>query len=275
MDRPFPDLSTVQDPADVLPLHVAVLDMLVERLAHPLTAGPIAELTPLEDYSLRHLAKAAGTTRSALVLMRDRCWTDACILTRAVFEQLFAYLWVVQDPGRAEVRSVMVTLKQEWANAKYLEGLAVNAPPGAQARLLAEAARYKGVADALLARLAAELGTTEKKVRDEATLRISAKAIAVNVGPEFSIPYAHYSGFVHSDGNALAAYATPTEAGMTYSLRGLPPVAVPLASDLHRVLLKLVSEIRARCPHVDWPGAEQELRAHAEWLAAAERHSHP
>lgn len=259
----LPDLSS-GPPTDAMRL--TAVEALVGYLNQHLSTRPVAP-TPLEDYSLRHLAKATGTARSAVMLMRDRCGIDAGILIRAVFEQLFVYLWVVQDAERAEARSVMVTLKQEWANAKYLEGLAVNAAPEAQARLLEEALSYKDIANTLLAQLAAELGTTEKKVRDEATLRVSAKANEVNVDPAFSIPYAHYSGFAHSDGNALAAYSD----GETYSIRGMPHARVPLAGDLHRVLLRLTAEVKTRCPHAAWEKADAYLASHAAWLAEADK----
>lgn len=270
---PTPPPDRLPDPRgcarreDLLALRLAALSALVGYLEGQLVSAPIARPTPLEDLSLRHLAKATGTTRSALALMREGCFTDACILTRAIFDQLFSYLWVVQDPLRAAARQVMVTIKQEWANAKYLEGLAVNAEPEARDDLLAESRRYREIAEALMARLASELGTTEKKVRDEATLRVSAKAIEVNLGPRFSVPYAHYSGFVHSDGNALAAYGTLGPDGMAYSIKGLPPAGVPLASDLHHVLLRLSSEVLARCPALRRPEAEALLSAHATWLA--------
>jgi hypothetical protein len=256
--------------ADDLPRRLAVMDQLVSALGGWLTAAPVPAPSGLEDLSLRHLAKATGTTRSAMRLMRDGCWTDAGILIRAVFEQLFGYLWVVQDAGRAGIRTTMVTIKQEWANAKYLEGLAACAAPDAAEVLLAEADKYKRVADALLAELAERLGTTEKKVRDEAKLRVSAKAIEVNLGPRFSIPYAHYSGFVHSDGNALKAYGTETPAGTAYSITGDLPAGVPLASDLHHALLRMAEEVRVRCPRLDWPGADAFLAAQADWLAAAD-----
>jgi hypothetical protein len=267
----LPDLRLATDRAELPPLRTVALTGLADFIEARLTAGPFAAPTALEDLSFRHLAKAAGTTRSALSLMDDARWTDACILTRAVFEQLFTYLWIVQDVSRAEIRSVMVTIKQEWANAKYLEGLASGAPPEAQAELLNEAERYKQVADALLARLAAELGTTEKKVRDEAKLRVSAKAVEVNLGPAYSVPYAHYSGFVHSDGVALAAYGGPTPEGMRYSLKGAAP-EVPLTSDLHRGLLRMAIEVRSRCERFAWEGAEGLFEAHSRWLEAADAH---
>ncbi len=241
----------------------------LDFIAGHLTGAPFPAPTALEDFSLRHLAKGAGTTRAALRLMQDASWSDACILTRAVFEQLFTYLWVVQDPGKADVRATMVTIKQEWANAKYLEGLARIADAASEARLLAEAARYRAVAEALLAQLAATLGTTEKKVRDEATLRVSLKAMEVNLGPRFSVPYAYYSGFVHSDGNALAAYGHETPAGMVYIPAG-GPIDLPLASDLHRVLLQLVAEVRPRCDRFAWPDADAFFAGQAAWLAAAD-----
>jgi hypothetical protein len=261
----LPDLRAVARGEDLLPLQMAAIAALVDTFERGLTAAPIPAPTPLEDLSLRHLAKAAGTTASALRLMRAQCWTDACILTRAVFEQLFTYLWVVQDADRAEARGTMVTIKQEWANAKYLEGLAAKAPAEAQAPLLEGARQYREVAEGLLARLASELGTTEKKVRDEATMRASLKAIEVNLGPEFSIPYAYYSGFVHSDGVALAAYGTKTPEGVAYSLQGERP-DLPLASDMHRVLLRLAEEVRSRCPRLALN--EASLASHAAWLAA-------
>lgn len=251
-------------------LRLEALQALVDFLEARLEAGPVPAPSRLEDLSWLHLAKAAGTTRSALLLIADRRWPDACILARAVFEQLFIYLWVVQDPDRADARSTMVTIKQEWANAKYLEGLAANAGPAAEPRLLAEAARYRAVAEAMLTELAAALGTTEKKVRDEATRRVSLKAIEVNLGPAFSLPYAHYSGFVHSDGNALAAYGAATPEGRRYGSRGMTPMALPVARDLHRALLRLIDEVMTRCPRLAWPGAAAYFEAHAAWLAAVD-----
>lgn len=221
---------------------------------------PFPDPTPLEDFALRHLAKGAGSARSALRLMEAAAWGDACIVVRAIFEQLFTYLWVVQDPAKAEIRAAMVTLKQEWANAKYLEGLARNAAPADEERLLAESARYRAVADALLADLAARLGTTEKKVRDEATMRVSLKAMEVNLGPRFSVPYAYYSGFVHTDGNALAAYGD----GGTYRLAPADP-GYPLAADLLRVLLQLVAEVRPRCARFPWPEADALFSEQVAW----------
>lgn len=266
----LPDHRDATAREDLLALRLDAISGLVAYVAHQLKTAPIVKPTPLEDLSLRHMAKAAGTARSAVLLMRDRCWTDACILTRAVYDQLFSYLWVVQDPQRAGARMVMVTIKQEWANAKYLEGLAANAAPDDRETLLAESVRYRRIAETLLARLAAELGTTEKKVRDEATLRVSAKAVEVNLGPRYSVPYAHYSGFVHSDGNALASYGEPGPSGMAYDIKGLPPAGVPLASDLHHVLLRLAGEVMARCPALDWPGAEAFVAAQAAWLASVD-----
>ena len=271
LDNPLPALDAAASPQAWLGLRLSALDGLVASLTRRLSAMRPAAPTPLEDLSLRHLAKATGTTRSAVRLMRDGCWTDAGILIRAIYEQLFAYLWVVQDPAKVEIRRTMVTIKQEWANAKYLEGLAANAEPEARERLLAEARAYKEVAEALLTRLAAELGTTEKKVRDEAKLRVSAKAIEVNVGPRFTIPYAHYSGFVHSDGNALAAYGELTDAGMAYTIRGHRPMGVPFASDVHHVLLRMAEETHTRCPGLAWAGLDACLSAHAGWLAEADR----
>lgn len=266
----LPDHAGATAREDLLALRLDAIGTLVAYLARQLETSAIAHPTPLEDLSLRHLAKATGTARSAVLLMREACWTDACILTRAVYDQLFSYLWVVQDPDRAGARMVMVTIKQEWANAKYLEGLAVNATPADRATLLDESARYRRIAEALLAQLATELGTTEKKVRDEATLRVSAKAVEVNLGPRYSVPYAHYSGFVHSDGNALASYGAATPGGMAYSIKGTPPAGVPLASDLHHVLLRLAAEVTARCPALNWPEAQAMLAAQADWLASVD-----
>jgi hypothetical protein len=252
-------------------MRLEVLSGLVDEVERRLSARPVAAPSPVEDLSLRHLAKAAGTARSAIALMRAGAWIDAGILVRAVFEQLFGCLWVVQDPERAGTRATMVTIKQEWANAKYLEGLAAGAAPEDRAALLEEAGRYRAIAEALLAELAAKLGTTEKKVRDEASLRVSAKAFEVNLGPRFSIPFAYYSGFVHSDGNALAAYGAAGPEGVSYRLAGPPQTPVPLASDLHHVLLRLIAEVRRRCARLDWPGAEADLDAQARWLAEADR----
>jgi hypothetical protein len=246
------------------------IDALVGFLEWHLSQAPIARPSRLEDLSMLHLAKATGTTRSALLLLRERCWTDACILTRAVLEQLFAYLWVVQDPAKADARGTMVTIKQEWANAKYLEGLATSAGPRAKERLLDEAAKYKSAAEALLFQLATELGTTEKEIRVEATRRVSAKAVEVNVGPEFSIPYAHYSGFVHSDGHALESYGHDTPDGRRYDIRGGDLSHLPLASDMHRVLLRLASEVLQRCENLRSPVALDYLSAHTTWLLAVD-----
>ena len=248
----------------------AMLATLVTDLERALAATVLADPTPLEDLSLRHLAKATGTTRAALGLLAAGAEADACILVRAVFEQLFAYLWVVQDPGKAEWRAAMVTLKQEWANAKYLEGLLPGAPLDARAALEAEAAGYRARAEALLASLASELGTTPKQVRDEATRRVSAKAIEVNLGPDFSVPYAYYSGFVHTDGNALAAYAAATPSGTGYRVRGPLPQALPVARDAHRALLRMACEVDARCCRLAWPDAASQLAAQAAWLRNAD-----
>jgi hypothetical protein len=231
-------------------------------------AGPPP--TPLEDLSLRHVAKAAGTARSALALVAAGGWPDACILVRAIFEQLFTYLWVVQDPARAEIRAAMGTLKQEWANAKYLEGVAANAREADRPALLAEVARYRAVAEALLAELAATLGTTEKKVRDEATMRVSLKAIEVSLGPAYSIPYAYYSGYVHSDGVALGAFGAIDAVGARYAARPPGPPPFPLLADLHRVMVRLASEARARCPRLGGPDAGARLAAHQAALGAVD-----
>jgi hypothetical protein len=118
-----------------------------------------------------------------------------------------------------------------------------------------------------MASLAAELGTTEKKVRDEAKERVSAKAVEVNLGPEFSIPYAHYSGFVHTDGNALAAYGRAVEGGVRYDMRGDRPALVPLGADLHRALLRVAEETTSRVG-AGWPEAGALWEAHAAWQAA-------
>ncbi len=126
-----------------------------------------------------------------------------------------------------------------------------------------------------MAEWAERLGATEKQVRDEATRRVSAKAIEVNVGPAFSLPYAHYSGFVHSDGNALAAYVCETPAGIRYDVRGTAPTGIPLASDLHRALLRLVDEVRQRCPRLNGPEADAFYAAQAAWLAAADARDRP
>jgi hypothetical protein len=261
----LPDHQGVAGREALLALRLKALTQLVSYL-EALLASPVIDPSGLEDLSLRHLAKAAGTTRSALVLMGEGSWSDACILVRAVFEQLFGYLWVVQDPLKADARNVMVTIKQEWANAKYLEGLAVNADSIAQEKLLEAAQAYKAIAEGLMAELAAKLGTTEKKVRDEAKMRVSAKAVEVNLGPEFSIPYAHYSGFAHSDGNALAAYGQARADGVHYSIRGAAPQGLPVASDLHRALLRLASEALQRCPRLNVAEVEATLKAHATWL---------
>lgn len=243
---------------------IAALDECLEG------AGPL-EPDPLADFSLRHLAKAVGTARAAAALIRAAAWSDACILIRALFEQLFAYLWVVQDPGRAETRRAMVTLKQEWANAKYLEGLARVAAPAEREALLAEAERYREAAQALLTSLASALGRSEKQVRDEATLRVSAKAFEVSLDPRFSVPYAYYSGFVHTDGSALEAFGSRTPEGLCYGSRGRAPVHLPLAGDLHRVLLRLAADTLARAPELGGaPQRDAQLAAHADWLEAAD-----
>src|SRR5688572_4981663 len=75
---PLPDLHPVQRRDALQALRLAALEALVAYLAHHLSDAPVPHPTALEDFSLRHLAKATGTTRSALLLMRDRCWTDAC-----------------------------------------------------------------------------------------------------------------------------------------------------------------------------------------------------
>lgn len=264
-DLPPPDLP----PADLQEARFAALEAAIGLLDRRLGASPFPSPTPLEDLSLRHLAKGVATARSALALLRAGAWPDACILVRAVFEQLFTYLWVVQDPARAEVRATMVTIKQDWANAKYLEGLAANADEADRADLLAEAGAYRTAAEALLDRLAAELGTTAKKVRDEASMRASLKAMEVNLGPRFSVPYAYYSGFVHTDGNALAPFGAPGAGGTTYRTAGAG-TSLPLASDLHRVLLRLAAEVRARCGRFGWGEADAALAASAAWLEAAD-----
>jgi hypothetical protein len=164
----------------------------------------------------------------------------------------------------------MVTIKQEWANAKYLDGLVPAASSAAAEQLKEAAEAYRQVAEGLMAQLAAELGTTEKKVRDEAKLRVSAKAVEVNLGPEFSIPYAHYSGFVHTDGNALAAYGRAVDGGVAYDLKGARPERVPLAADLHRALLRLVQETTQRTA---WPQAAATWAAHAAWQAELDAHA--
>lgn len=255
-------------PDALLAARLCAIEHLVDRVATALDDAPTAP-GALEDLSLRHLAKGAASARAAVGLVRAGAWSDACILTRAIFEQLFAFLWVMHEPAKAEARAAMVTLKQEWANAKYLEGLAASAAPGEQQELLREAAGYRAVAEALLARLAAELGTTEKKVRDEATLRVSAKAFEVHLGPPFSVPYAYYSGFVHTDGTSLEGFARRTEGGLRYSTHPVT-TRLPLASDLHRSLLRLVFEAWVRCPGLDWRMGEALLREHAAWLAAAD-----
>lgn len=240
---------------------LAAIAALIDTLDGAL-APPVPAPTAIEDLSLRHLAKAVGSARSALVLMHEGCWTDACIVVRAIFEQLFTYLWVVQDPQKADYRADMVTFKQEWANYKYLEGLAAGAPEAARGPLLEAAARYREVAERMLADLAAHLGTTEKKVRDEASMRASLKAIEVNLGPPFSIPYAHYSCFVHSDGVALSAFGTPTPEGVRYSSHGVPTQDLPLADDLQRVLVRMVQEVLPRCPVQHARGLGALLAAH-------------
>ncbi|MDB5096127.1 MAG: hypothetical protein JWM80_548 [Cyanobacteria bacterium RYN_339] len=216
------------------------LEALVDHV-DALLAASVAAPTALQDLGLRHLAKGAASTRSALLLLREGRWPDACILTRAVIEQLFSYLWVVQDPLLAEARSRMVTLKQEWANAQYLEGLAATAAEPQRTRLAEAAVAYREAASVLLADLSAELGLTEKQVRTQANAKVSAKANEVQVDPRFSIPFAYYSGFVHTDGIALAHFAGYAAA---------PEPDLPVAADLHRTMLQLLLEVGSR---VDLP----------------------
>jgi hypothetical protein len=198
-----------------------------------------------------------ASTRSALLLLQAGRWPDACILTRAVIEQLFGYLWVEQDP---HVRLRMVTLKQEWANAQYLEGLAATADEANRAHLAEAAVAYREAAARLLAELTAELGLTEKQVRTQANAKVSAKANEVQVDPRFSIPFAHYSGFVHTDGTALARFGD----GSRY---GAPPETdLPVAADLHRTLVQMLLEVGTR---TGLPLAY--AREHLAWLDLADR----
>lgn len=237
---------------------------LARYLTGVLAASPLLAPDPLEDFSARHLAKATGTTRSALRLIDAGHGSDAAVLVRTVLEGLFTYMWVVQDPARASVRGRMVDLKQAWANAKYLEALALRADEADAERLMTEAAGSRAEAEGLLDVLAEELGTTPKKVRDEATLRASLKGIEVNLGPRFSVPYARYSGIAHSDGHSLAGYGVATPAGVVYGITGGLPPDVPLADDLHHALLRLALEVRARCPRLGWPDGGALLIAHSE-----------
>lgn len=265
------DLPPLLPGANLEPARLAAIETLASYFEGRLQAAPLTNAGILEGLALRHLAKAVGSTGSALALIRQGRRVDACVLVRAIFEQLFAFLWVAQDPQKAHVRATMVTIKQEWANAKYLEGLLPLAPDDTRDELVAEAAAYKARADALLADVAGQLGTTEKKVRDEAKLRVSAKAVEVNLGPAFTVPYAYYSGYVHTDGNALDAFAVETPAGLAFDVRGTLPERLPLAADLHRVLLRMAEEAIARSPAFARPGDHAVLARHAAWLAEAAR----
>jgi hypothetical protein len=158
----------------------------------------------------------------------------------------------MQDPVREE----MVTLKQEWANAQYLEGLAACAPEPARTQLAQAAVAYREAATALLQGLTARLGLTEKQVRTQANAKVSAKANEVQVDPRFSIPFAHYSGFVHTDGTALARF------GQSGAYGASPIPEVPVASDLHRVLIQVLAEVGPRT------GLDTDAcrAAHLAWL---------
>lgn len=216
---------------------LAALDDLLAALE-----GALAQASPdrpLADFTWRHLAKAVGTGRSAVQLLRAGAWSDAAILVRALYEQLFVYLWVAREPELAEARREMVSLKQDWANAQYLDRLAAQTEGPERARLEAEAAVCREAAQARLSRLAAELGLSEKQVRDTASLRVSAKAFEVNLEPAFSVPYATYSGFVHSDGMALEAFGG-------FSPRPPQPARFDLPGDLRRVLERLATETLSR-----------------------------
>jgi hypothetical protein len=250
----LPDHQPFISRADLFPLRLDAIDALVQAI-EGLLAGQPADLGP------RHLQKAAGSARSAVLLLRAGQWPDACILTRAVLEQLFSYLWVVQDPDLAEDREEMVTLKQEWANAQYLEGLAATAPDATREELALAAVAYREAATELLQRLTARLGLTEKQVRTQANAKVSAKANEVQVDPRFSIPFAHYSGFVHTDGTALAYFGQP--------LPAVPPV--PVASDLHRALLQVLIEVAPR----SGLDATALGEAHRTWLDAVDAKDPP
>ena len=88
---------------------LAAVEALVATLEARFAQGPVAGLTELQDLALRHLAKATGSAGSAAALIRAGRWIDACILVRALYEQVFAFLWVMHDPARAEARSAMVS----------------------------------------------------------------------------------------------------------------------------------------------------------------------
>jgi hypothetical protein len=242
-----------------------LLDAFEARLAAP-TPAP----TPAADLALRHLAKALASGRSAVLLLRAGAWADAAVLTRTVIEQLFAYRWVVHDPAQAATRAALGTLKQAWANAQYLEALAAAAEVEDAARLAQAAAPYRAEASRLLAALAEALGLSPAQVRRAAMARVSEKAVAVQVDPRFSIPFAHYSGFVHSDDAALAWFGQPMGEAVRFGLAARPP-HLPVAADLHHALLAVVAAVRPACPGLVDGSLQAVLEAHAAWLAAADR----
>jgi hypothetical protein len=243
----------------------ALLDAVVARLAAPLPASP-----PAADLALRHLAKALTSGRSAVLLLRAGAWADAAVLTRAVIEQLFTYRWVVHDPAQAATRAALGTLKQAWANAQYLEALAAAAEGEDAARLAQAATPYRAEASRLLGALSEALGLSPAQVRRAAMARVSEKAVAVQVDPRFSIPFAHYSGFVHSDDAALAWFGEPADEAVRFGLVARPP-HLPVAADLHHALLAVVAAVRPACPGLVDAPLQAMLEAQAAWLAAADR----
>ncbi|MEB3223245.1 MAG: DUF5677 domain-containing protein [Candidatus Sericytochromatia bacterium] len=265
---PLPPLPPAADRDAVLAARLTALALLLDALEAHL-AGPGPAPPPAEDLAWRHLAKAVATGRGAVLLLRAGAWADAAILTRAVIEQLFAYGWVVHDPALAAARAEMATLKQAWANAQYLEALAATAPPADASRLAAAAGPYREAADRLLGELSARLDLSPAQVRRAATTRVSEKAVAVQVDPRFSIPFAHYSGFVHSDGTALAWYGPPVGEAGRYGL-GPRPARVPVAADLHHALLAVVGAVREACPALGEAALQAELAAHVAWLGQAD-----
>lgn len=242
---PRPLATSTAEPA----LGLAALRTLAENLQAGVVWN-LPEPTPAEDLALCHLAKAIASTRATVLLLQAELWSDAGILVRSVIEQLFAYLWVVQDPARQQVRAEMVSLKQAWANAQYLEGLAEQAAPEAQAPLRQAAQAYRAKADALLATLSTQLALPPTKVRREALARVSVKAVEVQLPARLRIAFAQYSGLAHSDGEALAHFRAAR--GQAYGLQA-PPDTLPLAADMHEALWSLAAEVTRRCARLCSP----------------------
>jgi hypothetical protein len=269
---PAPHLPTLPPAVDreaVQSARLTALALLLDALAACLVA-PVPAPNPAVELASRHLAKAVTTGRSAVLLLHAGSWADAAILTRAVIEQLFAYRWVVHDPAQAATRAALGTLKQAWANAQYLEALAAAAEGEDAARLAQAAAPYRAEASRLLAALAEALGQSPAQVRRAAMARVSEKAVAVQVDPRFSIPFAHYSGFVHSDDAALAWFGQQTGEAVRFGLVARPP-HLPVAADLHHALLAVVAAVRPACPGLVDAPLQAVLAAQAAWLAAADR----